>query len=122
MKRGTTQVIGYTKKDLTKTELKVLELFGLPKTMYLELLDNGYSRFTYALTEDTDADMMIFSKGKNKGKVELSIWGMPNYVTTPKQALKDLKKIQKVIAEREKSITDYKKKLTKIAQGKKKAD
>ena len=118
-------MIGYTDKDLTKAERKVLKLFGLPKRMRLDEPLNDYSVFVYDAARDTDAEfeveIRVFLNGKHKGKIEVSAWPIDDYLTTPDKAVKDFKKIEKIIHKKIKAIAPYNKKLEKIAKGKKKA-
>lgn len=84
-------MVGFTKNELTKTEKKVLKLFGIPVQFWD---DDDHSRFMY----DEEGDIYIYcykkkksGKGKKKVKVELYHAG-GGYFTTPKKALKDVKK------------------------------
>lgn len=120
-------MIGYTKKDLTKTERKVLKLFGLPRRMRLDGRPyEDYSTFVYDAALGTESELeveiRVFIQGKHKGKVEVSTWLIDNYITTPEKALKDFKKIRKIFAKKIEAVKPYNKKLEKIAKGKKKAD
>lgn len=112
-------MIGLKEKDLTKNEKEILKLFGIPNELYF---GETATRFVYLFGDNHEFSLLAYSKGEDKGKVEVKVWPSRAYFTTPKKAVKDFRKFEKIMTKRDKSMDSYYKQLQKITKGKKKAD